>query len=230
MNFRYYLTMSKLVLIRHGQSTANRDNVFTGWSDAPLTDKGIAQAHIAGRELAESDTQFDIVLTSVLQRAIVTSYIVMDEIHQPWLPIIKSWRLNERHYGALKGLNKAKTAKKYGDQQVREWRRSYTLVPPLLQHPDQDRRYRASAVIEPLGESAEMSWQRVKPFWEDQIAANLRASKNVLLVAHGSSIRVLLKFLDRVNDADFMNVEVGNGEPIVYDFDNQLHILSKTNL
>ncbi|QAS69846.1 2,3-diphosphoglycerate-dependent phosphoglycerate mutase [Oenococcus sicerae] len=222
--------MSKLVLIRHGESTANRDNIFTGWSDVPLTEKGLAQAHVAGKQLLHSAIDFDIVYTSVLQRAIISSYIILDEIGQAWLPLVKSWRLNERHYGALRGLNKAATAKKYGDHQVKEWRRSYTTVPPLLKTTESSRAYQAFAVTEPLGESAEMSWQRVKPLWEDKIAPQLRDEKNVLIVAHGSSIRVLLKFLDKISDDDFMKVEVGNGEPIIYHFDQHLQLLSKTNL
>ncbi|WP_439425608.1 2,3-bisphosphoglycerate-dependent phosphoglycerate mutase [Oenococcus alcoholitolerans] len=222
--------MSKLVLIRHGQSTANRDNIFTGWSDAPLTKEGLNQAHQAGKKLAALNIDFDIVYTSMLQRAILTSYIVMDEIDQSWLPIIKNWRLNERHYGALRGLNKAQTALKYGKDQVHIWRRSYSAVPPLLKKPDHYRRYWRIGIKEPLGESAKMSWERVKPFWEDQIAAALRDSKNVLLVAHGSSIRVLLKYLDHISDEDFMSVEVANGRPIVYDFDENLEIRSKTTL
>ncbi|AVI93596.1 phosphoglyceromutase 1 [Oenococcus oeni] len=222
--------MSKLVLIRHGESTANRDNIFTGWTDVPLTEKGISQAHVAGKQLAHSGIDFDIVYTSMLQRAIVTSYIILNEINQAWLPIVKSWRLNERHYGALRGLNKAETAQKYGDTQVREWRRSYTTVPPLLGHEESSERYLKLGIKEPLGESAEMSWKRVQPFWEDQIAKQLRSEKNVLLVAHGSSIRVLLKFLDRISDDNFMKVEVGNGEPIIYNFDQQLKVISKSNL
>ncbi|OIL15950.1 phosphoglycerate mutase, partial [Oenococcus oeni] len=161
--------MSKLVLIRHGESTANHDNIFTGWTDVPLTEKGISQAHVAGKQLAHSGIDFDIVYTSMLQRAIVTSYIILNEINQAWLPIVKSWRLNERHYGALRGLNKAETAQKYGDTQVREWRRSYTTVPPLLGHEESSERYLKLGIKEPLGESAEMSWKRVQPFWEDQI-------------------------------------------------------------
>ncbi len=222
--------MSKLVLIRHGESTANHDNIFTGWTDVPLTEKGISQAHVAGKQLSHSGIDFDIVYTSMLQRAIVTSYIILNEINQAWLPIVKSWRLNERHYGALRGLNKAETAQKYGDTQVREWRRSYTTVPPLLGHEESSERYLKPGIKEPLGESAEMSWKRVQPFWEDQIAKQLRSEKNVLLVAHGSSIRVLLKFLDRISDDNFMKVEVGNGEPIIYNFDQQLKVISKSNL
>ncbi|MHA5173277.1 2,3-bisphosphoglycerate-dependent phosphoglycerate mutase [Oenococcus oeni] len=222
--------MSKLVLIRHGESTANHDNIFTGWTDVPLTEKGISQAHIAGKQLSHSGIDFDIVYTSMLQRAIVTSYIILNEINQAWLPIVKSWRLNERHYGALRGLNKAETAQKYGDTQVREWRRSYTTVPPLLGHEESSERYLKLGIKVPLGESAEMSWKRVQPFWEDQIAKQLRSEKNVLLVAHGSSIRVLLKFLDRISDDNFMKVEVGNGEPIIYNFDQQLKVISKSNL
>ncbi len=222
--------MSKLVLIRHGESKANKNNVFTGWSDSPLTKKGIQQALEAGEIIKRSEIDFDIVYTSFLQRSILTSYIIQEKIGQAWVPLIKNWRLNERHYGALRGLNKSKVAEKIGKKQVHLWRRSYEKVPPLLKRPDKDWRYDKFGISEPLGESAKMSWLRIKPLWNDEICESLKNNKNVLIVAHGSSIRVIIKYLDKISDSNFISLEVPNGRPILYEFGKKFNILSKNIL
>ena len=221
--------MVKLVLLRHGQSIANQKNEYTGWSDVPLTALGEAQAHSAGRLLREEGIQFSDVHTSVLVRVIKTANIVLDEIDQLWIPEHKTWRLNERHYGALRGLNKDYTRQIYGKKQVALWRRSYYSVPPELEKFDNDRRY-ASVPHDllPLSESLEMASARIIPYWVDEIAPRLKAGKNQLVVAHGSSLRALLKYLERISDEGIDGVEVYNGEPIVYTLDDQtLEVLDK---
>ncbi|HIW71079.1 MAG TPA: 2,3-diphosphoglycerate-dependent phosphoglycerate mutase [Candidatus Levilactobacillus faecigallinarum] len=223
--------MATLVILRHGESVANRDNIFTGWSDVPLTPKGREQALAAGKLVAQTGVQFGALHTSMLQRAIVTANIVLEAIDQLAIPEYKSWRLNERHYGALRGHNKAQVRDEVGAEQVKIWRRSFDVVPPLLDHVDQDRRYdRFSPHLEPTGESLEMAYHRLLPYWIDTIAPRLLDGQNQLVVAHGSTLRALIKYLDRVPDADISKVEVANGEPIQYDFDDQLHILRKTVL
>ncbi|GEO74580.1 phosphoglycerate mutase [Levilactobacillus namurensis DSM 19117] len=223
--------MATLVILRHGESVANRDNVFTGWSDVPLTSKGREQARIAGQAIARTGLQFGALHTSMLQRAIVTANLVLEQIDQLYIPEYKSWRLNERHYGALRGHNKDQVRDQVGDRQVKIWRRSFGVVPPLLEQVDQDRRYdRFGPHIEPRGESLEMAYHRLMPYWVDQVAPRLLAGQNQLIVAHGSTLRALIKYLDRVPDADISQVEVANGEPIRYEFDDHLKILKKTLL
>lgn len=223
--------MATLVILRHGESVANRDNIFTGWSDVPLTAKGRQQALAAGKLVAQTGLRFGALHTSMLQRAIVTSNIVLEAIDQLAIPEYKSWRLNERHYGALRGKNKAAVQAKVGERQVKIWRRSFETVPPRLDHVVQDRRYdQFGPHTEPLGESLEMAYDRLMPYWEDQIAPRLLDGHNQLVVAHGSTLRALIKYLDRVPDADISRVEVANGEPIRYDFDDRLRIKRKVIL
>ena len=221
--------MVKLVLLRHGQSIANQKNEYTGWSDVPLTALGEAQAHAAGRLLKNENIQFSDVHTSVLVRVIKTANIVLEEIDQLWIPEHKTWRLNERHYGALRGLNKDYTRQKYGKKQVALWRRSYYSVPPQLEKFDDDRRYNSIAHdLLPLSESLEMASNRILPYWEDQIAPKLKAGKNQLIVAHGSSLRALLKYLEKISDEGIDGVEVYNGQPIIYTLNEQtLDVLDK---
>ncbi|WP_125705117.1 2,3-bisphosphoglycerate-dependent phosphoglycerate mutase [Lacticaseibacillus daqingensis] len=223
--------MVKLVLLRHGQSAANFSNTYTGWSDVPLTPEGLAQAHAAGRMLAATGIAFGHVHTSLLQRAIMTAYVVQDEVGQNWLPITKSWRLNERHYGALRGLNKDTTRALFGQAQVALWRRSYTAHPPLLGTPSRSRRYHAfPASIVPRGESLADASARLMPYWADELAPRLRKGENQLVVAHGSTLRALIKALEAIPDAAIDGVEVANAQPLVYTLDNQLHIRDKQRL
>lgn len=217
--------MVDLYIMRHGQSTANRDNIFTGWSDVALTKQGITQARIAGHKLACEGIQFSQVHTSYLKRAIQTANIVLEEINQLYIPIQKSWRLNERHYGALRGMNKEQTKLEFGEWQVQQWRRSYTKVPPLLEHITPKRQYPLG--LEPRGESLEMASKRLLPYWQDIIAPQLRQGNNQLIVAHGSTLRALIKYLEQIADDDIMQVEVDNGSPIHYQLDDQLKILKK---
>ncbi len=219
--------MPILVIMRHGESQANRDNIFTGWSDVNLTEKGVKQAHQAGKIIAKTGIQFDDLHTSFLKRAIITSNIVLDEIHQNFIPEHKSWRLNERHYGALRGQNKKVVEDRVGHKQIKIWRRSFKTVPPLLDRRDHDRRYDDIGVKEPLGESLEMAYHRMMPYWEDSIAPRLLNNKNQLIVAHGSTLRALIKYLDQVSDDGISKVEVPNGKPIKYKFDPKLNIISK---
>ena len=220
--------MVKLVLLRHGQSASNKLNLYTGWSDVPLTKEGIAEAHKAGQMLAGEKICFSAIHTSVLKRAITTANIVADEIDQLWLPMYKTWRLNERHYGALRGLNKDWTREQYGKKQVAEWRRSYSSVPPALDKPDTDRRY---AMLpddaKPLSESLKMASRRILPYWQDQIAPRLMDHKNQLVVAQGSTLRAMIKYLERISDRDIDGLEVANGEPIIYTMDDWLNIVDK---
>ncbi|WP_283678017.1 2,3-bisphosphoglycerate-dependent phosphoglycerate mutase [Lentilactobacillus sp. Marseille-Q4993] len=222
--------MAKLVIMRHGQSQANRDNIFTGWSDVDLTEQGIEQAHTAGKKLRKTGLMIDEVHTSFLKRAILTSYIILDEIHQNYLPIHKTWRLNERHYGALRGKNKKVVEDEVGKEQLKIWRRSYNVVPPLLNHEDNEPRYEKLGVKMPLGESLEMAWQRSFPYWEDKIAPELLDNKNVLIVAHGSTLRALIKYIDGISDDKIQEVEVPNGKPILYDFDEKLNVINKNTV
>lgn len=219
--------MATLVMVRHGQSQANLDNVFTGWSDSPLTAKGIAQGHQVGQELRQRGCQFDDVYTSYMRRSIMTANIVLDEIGQLYLPIHKTWRLNERHYGALSGQNKAAVKQRVGAEQLHRWRRGYTEVPPQLAHRPHERRYDRLGVQEPLSESLQMTLQRILPYWQDQIAPRLLDNKNQLIVAHGSSLRALVKYIEQIPDDQIDQVEVPNGQPIVYQFDERLQLLSK---
>lgn len=219
--------MSQLVILRHGESEANRDNIFTGWSDVSLTEKGIRQAHQAGQLIASHAVQFDHLHTSMLKRAIMTAHIVLAEANQLYLPETKSWRLNERHYGALRGQSKDKVRQRVGEQQFKLWRRSYKVVPPLLDHPDQDPRYRSLGVTEPRGESLEMAYDRLMPYWQDQIAPRLLDGHNQLVVAHGSTLRALIKYIEQIDDQAIDQLEVPNGLPICYTFDERLNVTDK---
>ena len=216
----------KLVLCRHGQSDWNLKNLFTGWTDVDLTEKGIAEAREAGRLLAGLDYDIDIAFTSVLKRAIRTLWIMLDEMDRMWIPVVRDWRLNERHYGALQGLNKAETAAKYGDEQVHVWRRSYATPPPPLEadderHPSHDPRYSGISDL-PGTESLATTLDRVKPCWEEVIAPELRAGRNVLIAAHGNSLRALVKMLDEVSEEEITGFNIPTGVPLVYDLDDGL--------
>ena len=220
----------KLVLCRHGQSEWNLKNLFTGWTDVDLTDTGRDEARAAGQTLKSLDFDFDIAFTSVLTRAIRTLWIAMDELDRLWLPVIRDWRLNERHYGALQGLNKAETAAKYGDEQVHIWRRSYSTLPPELdaddeRHPSHDARYAGIANL-PAAESLATTLARVEPCWSELIAPELRAGKNVLIAAHGNSLRALVKMLDKVSEEEITGFNIPTGIPLLYDLDDNLDPLS----
>jgi 2,3-bisphosphoglycerate-dependent phosphoglycerate mutase len=220
--------MYKLVLIRHGESTWNLENRFTGWTDVDLTDTGIEQAKTSGRLLREGGWDFDLCYTSVLKRATRTLWHCLDEMDRTWLPVVHSWRLNERHYGALQGLNKAETAKKFGDEQVLLWRRSYDVPPPALEAGDPrsertDIRYAKLAPGQvPLTECLKDTVARVLPFWNEAMAPAIRSGKKVLVAAHGNSIRALVKYLDDVSDKDIVGLNIPNGIPLVYELDEGL--------
>ncbi|QWD88806.1 2,3-diphosphoglycerate-dependent phosphoglycerate mutase [Polynucleobacter sp. MWH-CaK5] len=220
--------MKQLVLIRHGESQWNLENRFTGWVDVDLTPTGIQQAIKAGESLKAAGYDFDIAYTSVLKRAIRTLWHAQEAMDRLWLPVVHSWRLNERHYGALAGLNKTETAAKYGDEQVHIWRRSYDVRPPLLDPNDprtsfNDPRYSKLKKEEiPLGECLKDNVARVLPLWEESIAPALRSGKRVLIAAHGNSIRSLVKYLDDVSDSDIMEINIPNGVPLVYELDDNL--------
>ena len=220
--------MYKLVLIRHGESTWNLENRFTGWTDVPLTETGIEQARNAGRLLKADGYEFDLAYTSVLKRATHTLWHCLDEMDRTWLPVAHSWRLNERHYGALQGLNKAETAKQYGDEQVLVWRRSYDTPPPALEPTDPrsergDIRYAKLAPSDiPLTECLEDTVARVLPFWNEAIAPALKAGKRIVIAAHGNSIRALVKYLDGISDSDIVGLNIPNGIPLVYELDTHL--------
>ena len=221
----------KLVLCRHGQSDWNLKNLFTGWTDVDLTEKGIAEAHDAGRLLTDLGYEFDVAYTSVLQRAIRTLWIMLDEMDRVWIPVIRDWRLNERHYGALQGLNKAETAAKYGEDQVHIWRRSYDIPPPELdaddeRHPSHDARYAGIAGL-PTTESLATTLERVMPCWNDIIAPDLKAGKDVLIAAHGNSLRALVKMLDGVSDDEITGFNIPTGIPLAYELDDDLKPISR---
>lgn len=229
-------TTHTLVLIRHGQSVWNAENRFTGWTDVGLSDVGREEARRAGALIAAEGLDFDRCFTSVLRRAIGTLWIVLDEIDRVWLPVEKHWRLNERHYGALQGLNKAETAARHGEGRVKIWRRSYDTRPPLLEAGDDrlavhDRRYAHVPESElPRGECLKDTVRRVLPCWEGQIAPAVRAGERVLISAHGNSIRALVKHLDGVSDSAIMDVEIPTGVPLVYTLDSGLKPLSSRYL
>ena len=228
--------MAKLVLIRHGQSEWNLSNQFTGWVDVDLSEKGVEQAKNAGKLIKAQGIEFDYAFTSVLTRAIKTLHYALEESDQLWIPEVKSWRLNERHYGALQGQNKAKAAEKWGDEQVHIWRRSYDVLPPLLDADAEgsaakDRRYaNLDPRMIPGGENLKVTLERVIPFWEDEIAPKLLDGKNVIIAAHGNSLRALTKYIENISDADIMDVEMATGEPVVYDLDAKLNVVSKKKL
>jgi 2,3-bisphosphoglycerate-dependent phosphoglycerate mutase len=216
----------KLVLCRHGQSIWNLENLFTGWVDVDLTDQGRAEAAEAGRQLKALGIGFDYAYTSVLKRAIRTLWIILDEMDLMWIPVERSWRLNERHYGALQGLNKAQTAARHGEDKVKVWRRSYDIPPPPLdagdqRHPRFDRRYRGIANL-PATESLKDTLARVQPYWESSIAPRLAAGENVLVAAHGNSLRALVKMLDGISDKDITELNIPTGIPLLYDLDDDL--------
>jgi 2,3-bisphosphoglycerate-dependent phosphoglycerate mutase len=217
--------MHKVVLLRHGESIWNRENLFTGWTDVDLSEKGMEEAKEAGRVLKDHGFTFDIAFTSVLKRAIRTLWIVLDETDLMWIPVIRDWRLNERHYGALQGLNKAQTAEKYGEQQVKIWRRSYDVRPPALnetdpRNPAQDRRYselRREQI--PLSECLKDTVERFLPCWHDLIAPSVRSGKRVIVAAHGNSLRALVKYLDGISDDAITELNIPTGMPLVYELD-----------
>ena len=228
--------MSKLVFIRHGQSEWNLKNLFTGWTDVNLSENGVAEAKEAGRKLKDAGIQLDQAYTSVLKRAIMTLHYALEESDQLWIPEVKSWRLNERHYGDLQGQNKAEAAEKFGEEQVHIWRRSYDVLPPMLSEDDprsaaQDRRYaNLDPNVIPGGENLKVTLERVMPFWEDHIAPDLLAGKNVIVAAHGNSLRALTKYLEGISDDDIINLEIPTGQPIVYDLDENLKDVDKKQL
>lgn len=219
--------MVYLVIVRHGQSQANRDNIFTGWTDVPLTPEGVRQGITVGHELKRLGIQFSDAHTSYMERAIMTTNLVLDEIDQLYIPIHKTWRLNERHYGALSGRNKAEVKKEVGADQLHRWRRGFTDLPPQLEYRQHERRYDRLGVRMPLSESLVMTQQRLLPYWQDHIAPRLLDGKNQLIVAHGSSLRALIKYLDQIPDDEIDQVEVPNGKPIWYRFDDRLNIVKK---
>jgi 2,3-bisphosphoglycerate-dependent phosphoglycerate mutase len=228
--------MHKVVLLRHGESTWNKENRFTGWTDVDLTDKGREEAAEAGRLLKAEGLTFDIAFTSVLKRALRTCWIARDEMDLLWIPVEKSWRLNERHYGALQGLNKAETAAKHGEEQVKIWRRSYDIPPPPLlpddeRHPGRDPRYTSVAPGDlPLTESLNDTVARFLPYWHETIAPAIRSGKRVLIAAHGNSLRALLKYLDGISDQDIVGLNIPTGIPLVYELDDELNAIGNRYL
>ena len=228
--------MYQLVLIRHGESTWNLENRFTGWTDVDLTPTGVAQAQQAGRLLKEGGFEFDIAYTSVLKRAIWTLWHTLDQMDRTWLPVVNDWRLNERHYGALQGLNKAETARQYGDEQVLVWRRSYDTPPPVLAADDvrserNDLRYARLAPGQvPLTECLKDTVARVMPCWNEVLAPAIRGGQRLVIAAHGNSIRAMVKFLDGISDADIVNLNIPNGIPLVYELDVDLKPISRRYL
>jgi len=220
--------MKKLVLLRHGESTWNEENRFTGWTDVDLSQKGLEEARNSGRLLRENGFVFDVAYTSVLKRAIRTLWIALDEMDQMWVPVNLSWRLNERHYGALQGLNKAETATIYGDEQVLIWRRSYDIRPPALtaeddRYPGFDPRYRNLAKQDiPLTECLQDTVTRFLPYWNETIAPVVRSGQRTIIAAHGNSLRALVKYLDNISDQDILELNIPTGIPLVYELDDDL--------
>jgi 2,3-bisphosphoglycerate-dependent phosphoglycerate mutase len=220
--------MSNLVLLRHGESVWNRDDRFTGWTDVDLSPRGVDEAHRAGAALLRHGLNFDVAFTSVLKRSIRTLWIVLDALDHMWIPVHKAWQLNERHYGALQGLNKADTARKFGEEQVHEWRRCYDVRPPALdpddpRYPGHDPRYSALSPDElPRTESLRDTVERVLPYWEQVIAPAIVAGRRVLIVSHGNSLRALVKFLDKISDDEIISLEIPTGTPLRYELDKSL--------
>ncbi|QIQ21564.1 2,3-diphosphoglycerate-dependent phosphoglycerate mutase [Zophobihabitans entericus] len=225
------MAVKKLVLVRHGESTWNQENRFTGWTDVELSDKGRQEALEAGKLLKKEGFIFDFAYTSVLTRAIHTLWTILDELKQPWLPVEKSWKLNERHYGALQGLNKAETAAKYGDDQVKLWRRGFAVTPPALdksdeRYPGHDLRYKNLTEKElPVTESLALTIERVMPYWNDVIAPRVAKGERVIIAAHGNSLRALVKYLDNISDDDIIELNIPTGAPLVYEFDDNMKVL-----
>jgi len=224
--------MMKLVLIRHGESEWNKLNLFTGWTDVDLSEKGHEEAKAAGRLLKAEGYDFDIAYTSILKRAIHTLNHVLDEMDRVWLPVVKSYKLNERHYGALQGLNKAETAEKYGDEQVKIWRRSYDVKPPALEPTDErapqnQEMFRGIDPAElPLNESLETTVARVVPYFEEVIKADMKAGKRVLIAAHGNSLRALVKYFENLSNDEIIGVNIPTGSPLVYEFDDNFNVVN----
>ena len=227
---------STLIMVRHGESDWNLQNRFTGWIDVDLSETGLKEARRAGQQMRDEGFKIDIAYTSVLKRAIRTLWMSLEEMDQMWVPVVRTWRLNERHYGSLQGLNKAETAEKYGNDQVKVWRRSYSTPPPDLStddptHPRHDRRY---AHVDPNQlpntESLSITLERVMPFWEDVIYADLKAGKTVLVAAHGNSLRAMIKYLDKISDDEITELNVPTGVPRVYKFDDDMNVTERRYL
>jgi len=220
--------MHKVVLLRHGESTWNKENRFTGWTDVDLSEKGISEAHKAGKLLKSEGYKFDIAYTSVLKRAIKTLWITLEEMDLMWIPVVRNWRLNERHYGDLQGLNKAETAKKFGEEQVKIWRRSYDTPPPALKkederYPGKDARYAGLTEAElPLTECLKDTVARFVPYWEETIAPTIKEGKKVVIAAHGNSLRALVKYLDNIPEDEIVGLNIPTGIPLVYELDDNL--------
>ena len=220
--------MIKLVLLRHGQSVWNKENKFTGWTDVDLSEQGVVEANLAGKTLKENGFVFDVAFTSVLKRAIRTLWTVLDEMDLMWIPIYNSWRLNERHYGALQGLNKAETAAKYGDEKVLVWRRSYDVPPPKLEksddrYPGNDQRYKNQDEKDiPLTECLKDTLERFLPYWHGTIKDHINAGKRVIIAAHGNSLRALVKYLDDVSEDEIVKQNIPTGIPLVYELDDDI--------
>lgn len=226
----------KLVLIRHGESQWNLENRFTGWKDVDLSVKGVEEAKAAGKELKDLGFSFDVAYTSYLKRANKTLNIVLEEMDEMYIPVYKSWRLNERHYGALTGLNKAETAKKYGDEQVHIWRRSFDIAPPLVDetseyYPKKEKRY---ADLEekdiPKGESLKDTIARVLPYWDSDISKSIKEGKDVIVAAHGNSLRALIKYLLNISNEDILNLNLPTGKPLIFEIDKDLKVVSAPEL
>lgn len=219
---------TKLVFIRHGESIWNKENRFTGWTDIDLSDEGRTEAKQAGKILKDQGFQFDFAYTSVLKRAIHTLWIVLDELNQPWLPVEKSWRLNERHYGALQSLNKTETAKKYGKEQVRQWRRGYIETPPHITNsdyrfPGNDPRYSNLNINDlPTSESLALTVKRVIPYWNESIVPKIKIGNRVIIIAHGNSIRAMIKFLENLNEVEILELNIPTGMPLIYEFNENM--------
>jgi len=228
--------LKQLVLLRHGQSTWNLENRFTGWTDVDLSAQGVEEARASGRVLREEGFTFDIAYTSVLKRAIRTLWLALDELDLMWIPVHRSWRLNERHYGALQGLNKAETAEKHGEAQTKIWRRSYDVTPPALapddeRHPGRDRRYANLASGElPLTECLKDTVERFLPYWHERIAPDVRAGQRVLIAAHGNSLRALVMYLDGLSEKEVVELNIPTGIPLVYELDDALKPLGRRYL
>jgi 2,3-bisphosphoglycerate-dependent phosphoglycerate mutase len=228
--------MHTLVLLRHGESQWNRENRFTGWVDVPLSEKGVGEAREAGRRMRERGLEFDAAYTSVLKRAIKTLWIALEELDQMWIPVVRDWRLNERHYGALTGLNKAETAARHGEQQVLIWRRSYDIAPPPFTaddpaNPTRDRRYAALTASEkPLTESLATTVARVVPYWETTLAPRVRRGERLIVAAHGNSLRALIQHLDRLSEQQVLGLNLPTGIPLVYELDAALRPLRSSYL
>ena len=220
--------MFKIVLVRHGESVWNRSNRFTGWTDVDLTKKGRDEAIESGKLLKAEGFTFDIAYTSYLRRAIKTLHLILEELEQMWLPVRKTWRLNERHYGALQGLNKAQTAKKFGDEQVHIWRRSYNIPPPPLEKDDKrspanDPRYVALSEDElPMTESLELTYKRLLPYWNGTLVPAIKSGSSIIIAAHGNSLRALVKHLDQISEKEIVNLNIPTGVPLVYELDSGL--------